>query len=161
MEYTGQIDVTTLLGDTNLIKFVQNTHDLINPNIILMKGGEHFVVLFIAPKVNIMMSSLITAFLLILEYLIITKMDFFRNRFFKSKKLNIHLNDRDLIILRVLLDGTDRFSEIVMRTGLPKSTVYRRLLRLIDQGVVEEQNDISGKKYKVKDEKIRKLVKGY
>jgi CRISPR-associated protein Csa3 len=48
----------------------------------------------------------------------------------------LRLDDRDKAILVALEEGRLLLSEVVKKTGLPKSTVHRRLEELVDKGLV-------------------------
>jgi CRISPR-associated protein Csa3 len=48
----------------------------------------------------------------------------------------LRLDDRDKVILTTLEEGGLKLSEIVKKTGLPKSTVHRRLEELVEKGLV-------------------------
>lgn len=51
------------------------------------------------------------------------------------------LDDRDAIVLEAFKKGARTLSEAVKYTGLPKSTVYRRIKKLVKLGYLEERRE--------------------
>ena len=51
------------------------------------------------------------------------------------------LDDRDMIVLEAFKKGARTLSEAVKYTGLPKSTVYRRIKKLVKLGYLEERRE--------------------
>ncbi|BCU68163.1 transcriptional regulator [Sulfolobales archaeon HS-7] len=51
---------------------------------------------------------------------------------------NEQLNDRDLVVLESIRNGSKTLADVVRSTGLPKSTAYRRIKKLVKLGYVKE-----------------------
>jgi uncharacterized membrane protein len=51
------------------------------------------------------------------------------------------LNERDVIVLESFKKGAKTLSEAVKATGLPKSTVYRRIKKLVKMGLLAEKRE--------------------
>ncbi|XDF43412.1 helix-turn-helix transcriptional regulator [Saccharolobus solfataricus] len=63
------------------------------------------------------------------------------------------LDERDTIVLEAIKKGTNTLSDIVKQTGLPKSTAYRRVKKLVKLGYVEEIREEGKVRYVVKTDK--------
>ncbi len=48
------------------------------------------------------------------------------------------LDERDTIVLEAIKMGTNTLADIIRQTGLPKSTAYRRVKKLVKLGYIEE-----------------------
>ncbi|MCY0860557.1 MAG: helix-turn-helix domain-containing protein [Sulfolobaceae archaeon] len=60
------------------------------------------------------------------------------------------LDERDTLVLEAIKMGTDTLAEIIRLTGLPKSTAYRRLKRLVKLGYIEEVREKGKVRYVLK-----------
>ena len=63
------------------------------------------------------------------------------------------LADRDRAIIEAIKKGANTLSEIVRATGLPKTTVYRRVKRLVKEGYLVERREGGKVWYEVTDGK--------
>ena len=63
------------------------------------------------------------------------------------------LADRDREIIEAVKKGANTLSEIVRTTGLPKTTVYRRVKRLVKEGYLVERREGGKVWYEVTDGK--------
>ncbi|QGA55281.1 helix-turn-helix domain-containing protein [Sulfolobus sp. E5-1-F] len=63
------------------------------------------------------------------------------------------LDERDTIVLEAIKMGTNTLAEIVRQTGLPKSTAYRRVKKLVKLGYIEEIREEGKIRYVVKSDK--------
>ena len=63
------------------------------------------------------------------------------------------LADRDRAIIEAVKKGANTLSEIVRATGLPKTTVYRRVKRLVKEGYLVERREGGKVWYEVADGK--------
>ncbi|WP_230937906.1 helix-turn-helix domain-containing protein [Sulfolobus acidocaldarius] len=66
---------------------------------------------------------------------------------------NETLDERDTMILEAIKMGGNNLTEIMRLTGLPKSTIYRRIRKLVRLGYVEEIRERGKVRYSVKKEK--------
>ncbi|MEM0362430.1 MAG: helix-turn-helix domain-containing protein [Sulfolobaceae archaeon] len=60
------------------------------------------------------------------------------------------LDERDTIVLEAIKMGTKTLADIVRQTGLPKSTAYRRVKKLVKLGYVEEIREEGKIRYEIK-----------
>ncbi len=60
------------------------------------------------------------------------------------------LDERDTIVLEAIKMGTSTLADIVRQTGLPKSTAYRRVKKLVKLGYIEEIREEGKVRYVVK-----------
>lgn len=65
------------------------------------------------------------------------------------------LNDRDEKILKAIREGKNSLSEIMKATGMPKSTVYKGLQRLLKEGKIEAIREGKVTKYVISEEKSK------
>ena len=68
-------------------------------------------------------------------------------------EVNQGLADRDRVIVEAVKKGANTLSEIVRATGLPKTTVYRRVKRLVKEGYLVERREGGKVWYEVTDGK--------
>jgi uncharacterized membrane protein len=64
--------------------------------------------------------------------------------------VNDALDERDTIVLEAIKMGASTLADIVRQTGLPKSTAYRRIKKLVKLGYIEEMREGGKIKYVVK-----------
>ncbi len=67
-----------------------------------------------------------------------------------SSLAEARLDERDRRILEALKTGPKTASELMAETGIPKTPLYRRLKKLIEEGVVEVIEEDGARKYKLK-----------
>ncbi|AGJ63552.1 helix-turn-helix transcriptional regulator [Saccharolobus islandicus] len=63
------------------------------------------------------------------------------------------LDERDTIVLEAIKMGTNTLADIVRQTGLPKSTAYRRVKKLVKLGYIEEIREEGKIRYVVRSDK--------
>ncbi|MGC9105104.1 MAG: helix-turn-helix transcriptional regulator [Thermoprotei archaeon] len=61
------------------------------------------------------------------------------------------LNDRDWQVLEAIKSGANTLADIVKVTGLPKTTAYRRVKKLVRLGLVKEVRERGKVRYEVQD----------
>lgn len=76
----------------------------------------------------------------------------------KEEEIQIGLDERDKVVLDAIKKsgGTSTLSELVKQTNLPKTTVYRRLKRLVTIGYVEEIREKGKVRYVLKKDYVEK-----
>ncbi|MQL56236.1 helix-turn-helix transcriptional regulator [Acidianus ambivalens] len=76
----------------------------------------------------------------------------------KEEEIQIGLDERDKVVLDAIKKsgGTSTLSELVKQTNLPKTTVYRRLKRLVAMGYVEEVREKGKVRYVLKKDYVEK-----
>ncbi|WP_338599030.1 helix-turn-helix domain-containing protein [Sulfolobus tengchongensis] len=62
------------------------------------------------------------------------------------------LDERDAIVLEAIKMGTNTLADIVRQTGLPKSTAYRRVKKLVKLGYIEEIREEGKVRYIIKSD---------
>ena len=60
------------------------------------------------------------------------------------------LDERDRMIIEALRAGPKTASELLQATGIPKTPLYRRLRRLVEEGVIEAFEEGGVRKYKLR-----------
>ncbi|TRM78995.1 transcriptional regulator, partial [Sulfolobus sp. B5] len=60
------------------------------------------------------------------------------------------LDERDTIVLEAIKMGTNTLADIIRQTGLPKSTAYRRVKKLVKLGYIEEVREEGKIRYVLK-----------
>ncbi len=61
------------------------------------------------------------------------------------------LNERDKQVLDAIKSGANSLADIVRVTGLPKTTAYRRVKKLVRLGLVKEVREKGKVRYEVQD----------
>jgi uncharacterized membrane protein len=61
------------------------------------------------------------------------------------------LNERDKQVLDAIKSGANSLADIVKVTGLPKTTAYRRVKKLVRLGLVKEVREKGKVRYEVQD----------
>jgi uncharacterized membrane protein len=76
----------------------------------------------------------------------------------KEEEIQIGLDERDKVVLDAIKKsgGTSTLSELVKQTNLPKTTVYRRVKRLVAMGYVEEVREKGKVRYVLKKDYVEK-----
>jgi len=65
------------------------------------------------------------------------------------------LNDRDKLVLNAVVNGARALSDIVRVTGLPKTTAYRRVKKLVKEGLLVERREGGKVWYEPNEEKLK------
>ena len=65
------------------------------------------------------------------------------------------IGDRDRIVLEAVMKGARTLSEIVKTTGLPKTTAYRRVKKLVKEGYLIERREGGKVWYEPNSEKLK------
>jgi len=60
------------------------------------------------------------------------------------------LDERDQLIVEALRSGPKTASELMQETGIPKTPLYRRLKRLVEEGIVEAFDEGGVRKYRLR-----------
>jgi len=61
------------------------------------------------------------------------------------------LDERDRKILEALKEGPKTAGEIMQETGIPKTPLYRRLKRLMEEGLIEVVEEEGARKYRLRE----------
>ena len=78
-----------------------------------------------------------------------------RERREETVTLETDIGDRDRLVLDAVTKGARTLSEIVKATGLPKTTAYRRVKKLVKEGYLVERREGGKVWYELNSEKLK------
>ena len=73
----------------------------------------------------------------------------------EAATLEDDIGDRDRLVLEAVAKGARTLSEIVKATGLPKTTAYRRVKKLVKEGYLIEKREGGKVWYEPNNEKLK------
>jgi uncharacterized membrane protein len=143
--YINTPPLSYITDDYQNLTFYSSYVYVIYNNAITQQAQESISLPLYLSIIGIILSS-VTSSLIIYQFI--------RSRLERPKVENVseyseEVDDRDIMVLKCIDKGLSNLSKISDETGIPRTTVYRRIKKLVKQGYIEEIRERNKVQYRL------------